>query len=350
MGAVRRGIEARAAMTPSVTVSLVNYNHARYLPACLDGLRRQSQPPDRVVIVDNKSTDGSVQLLAGLPPDVEVVLNERNRGYAGGHNQVFGTLATDYVLALNCDVVLHEDFLASLAGALESLPGVGSACGVLFRGTEGATELDSTGLFPDRYRRFQDRREAGKSLVGTAGPAEIFGPSGSAAFYRTAMLRDVAIDGRYFDETFFAYCEDADLAWRARRRGWSSVIVPTATGWHVHDDLSRARSANQSQDATSRQLLLIRNRHLCLIKNESVGELLGAAPRLLAYIVGLQTYLLFTKPRLALRWPLAAMKALPHALRQRRRIFATARNQAPIGEWMDWTRERPAASPASGHG
>jgi GT2 family glycosyltransferase len=154
------------------------------------------------------------------------------------------------------------------------------------------------------------------------------------------MLEDIAVEGQYFDEDFFAYCEDADLGWRALRRGWRSIFVPEAEGWHVHDDISRAKSKKSSPDAQFRQLLLMRNRHLCFIKNEPWLDLMTAAPLLLAYDMALESYLVSRGSKLALKWPISVARHLPAIGRKRAQQFRSARRQVHLSHWFDIEAER----------
>jgi GT2 family glycosyltransferase len=195
-----------------VTVSIVNFNHRRYLPACLEALRQQSSLPNEVVVRDNASSDGSLEWLRANAPDVTIIAGKENSGYAAGHNRTFERAQTPYVLALNCDVALAPDFLNSATDALDADLGVGSACGRLYRGEQGQSDqLDSTGLFPNCFRHFQDRDHNLEDYGQRECPGLVFGASGSAAMFRRTMLDDVSTDGQMFDEDFFAYCEDADL-------------------------------------------------------------------------------------------------------------------------------------------
>jgi GT2 family glycosyltransferase len=240
------------------------------------------------------------------------------------------------VVALNSDVELSSQFLGTLAAALDANPSAGSACGRLNRAREGAgDQLDSTGLVPDRFRRFHDRDHNAADRGQRRRPGPVFGGSGSAVMLRRAMLDDVADEGQFFDEDFFAYCEDADLAWRAQRRGWKSIFVPEAGGWHAHDEVTRARSNRHGGDARFRQLLLMRNRHLCFLKNEPWRDLAKASPLLLAYDAALQTYLLSRGSRLSLNWPLSLVRQLPSLARKRAREFSRARVDVRLSDWFD---------------
>jgi GT2 family glycosyltransferase len=131
---------------------------------------------------------------------------------------------------LNPDTILRENFLEEMVQGLESRPDCGSASGKLLRLDQ--ITIDSTGIVMLRSQRHLDRG-AGEPDIGQYDKAlDIFGPSGAAALYRRSSLEDVSIDGEYFDEDFFAYREDADLAWRLRLLGWKSIYVPSAVALH----------------------------------------------------------------------------------------------------------------------
>jgi GT2 family glycosyltransferase len=313
----------------SVTVSIVNFNHLRFLPSCLQALAAQAVPPERIVITDNASTDGSREWLLENASTCELLLNKRNEGYAAGHNRAFRDAATTYVMALNCDVTLDPGYFSAMLEVMSARPEAGSACGRISLGRHGGVNrIDSTGLFPDRFRRFRDR-DHGMPDTGQRQEIEfVFGVSGSSALYRRAMLDDVAQAGMYFDEAFFAYCEDADLAWRAQKAGWKAVYVPGATGVHSHEENTRARSASRGADAEFRQMLLIRNRHLCFLKNDSPAELARDVPWVVGYDAALMAYLSIRKPRLGLRWPIEVVRG---AKRIRR---STSTVRINLREWF----------------
>ena len=335
-------------MSSCVTISIVNFNHARYLPACLDAVRAQSLAPADVVVTDNASSDDSVSWLRQNAGDVRLLDHRENLGYARGHNLAFESAQTPYVMALNCDVVLDRDFLRQAVAAMDSDDSIGCVCGRLYKGLKGESEvLDSTGLFPDRFRRFKDR-DTDQLDRGQRMQIEfVFGASGSAVVFCKEMLSDVSIHGEIFDEDFFAYYEDADLAWRALRRGWKALFVPEARGWHVHDNLSRTRSGRRDAPAVFRQMLLARNRHLCILKNESRRDLLRAAPALLAYDAALQAYLTKHSYGLAVRWPISMARLLPVMARKRAAIYDNASADVCLADWFDRGRVRPASSPCA---
>lgn len=234
-------------MSPAVSVQIVTFNSERDLDACLASLGRQTWRDFRVRILDNASSDGTRERLR--TPDADLLLEDSNTGFAAGHNRLARTWPATWILFLNPDTILEPEFLERLVEALEASPEAGSAGGKLLR-MDGRT-LDSTGIVMTRNQRHLDRG-AGETDTGRYdSPGEIFGPSGAAALYRYACLEAVAVDGRFFDEDFFAWREDADLAWRCRLMGWRSLYVPTARARHRRRVTPEARG----------QLPAVINRH-----------------------------------------------------------------------------------------
>jgi GT2 family glycosyltransferase len=153
-----------------------------------------------------------------------------NTGFCKAHNELVHRFPSKYVLFLNPDTELRPSFIAELVRALDARPDAASASGKLLR-MDGKT-IDSAGIVMLREQRHLDRG-AGQPDAGQFDlPEEIFGPSGAAAMYRRKTLDEVAIEGQYFDEDFFAFREDADLAWRCRLFGWKSIYVPAAIAQH----------------------------------------------------------------------------------------------------------------------
>jgi GT2 family glycosyltransferase len=224
----------------SVDVVIVVRNHAGTLPATLAGLAAQSVPPARVVVVDNASTDGSRDAVRRFADRlaIELIESSENIGFSAAANRAIRHGQAPWLLSLNPDCRLALDFLATLVGAAGQHESAGSASGLLLRGRgdelAASDVVDSAGMIVSAGGRHHDRG-AGTTLTSVLErPALVFGASGAAALYRRAALDDVAYNGgEVFDETFFAYREDADLAWRLQRRGWSCLYWPAARAWHA---------------------------------------------------------------------------------------------------------------------
>src|SRR5215470_16399293 len=216
-------------MMARVAVNIVTFNSAPDIAACLESLRRQLFRDFEIHILDNASSDDTLQIIE--PFDIEYLMRSPvNTGFCKGHNELVRRFQSEYVLFLNPDTILEPLFIAELVRALDARPEAASASGKLLR-MDGRT-IDSTGIIMLREQRHLDRGADQLDTGQFNTPEEIFGPSGAAAIYRRKALDETAVAGQYFDEDFFAYREDADLAWRCRLSGWISIYVPSAAARH----------------------------------------------------------------------------------------------------------------------
>ena len=224
---------------PTVSVQIVTFNSASDVSACLQSLAGQQFGRFRIRILDNGSTDHTLDLLRDV--DADLVECGTNLGFAVAHNRLARSYPAPYILFLNPDTILEPSFLGELVSAMDEAPEAGSATGKLLR-FDGKT-LDSTGIVMTRNQRHLDRG-AGEIDRGQYDLQEaVFGPSCAAALYRYACLEDVALGGQFFDEDFFAYREDADLAWRCQLMGWRSLYVPSARALHRRHVTPERRSS-----------------------------------------------------------------------------------------------------------
>lgn len=301
---------------PTVSVCIVTHNNADDIGACLRAVRGQTHPVASIVVVDNASTDGTREALAQFGDAIRMILNERNNGFAGGQNQAIAASApSDYMLVLNPDVVLDPDYIAEIVAVMERDPRIGSATGMLVRADQPGI-MDSAGLMLRPDRNAADLA-AGEPAANWTSPREIFGVSGAAAMYRQKMIEDVSDNGQFFDEDFFAYKEDVDVAWRARHLGWKAAYVPAARALH--------RRGWKPGGRRSVPLFVRRhsyqNRFFLLVKNEPAGpHLFLLIPRLLLVEAAKLVYILLCEPGLLACWPHMARK-LPDMLAKRRRLF-----------------------------
>ena len=247
----------------NVSVQIVTFNSASDIAECLESVAHQTYANLRVRVLDNASEDNSIDLLKGF--DVDIFHSETNVGFAAGHNRLAREYPAPYVLFLNPDTILDPTFVEELVRVLEDSPRVGSATGKLLR-IDGGT-LDSTGITMTANQRHLDRGAGEKDTGQYETPGPVFGPSGAAAMYRYACLEDVAIEGDFFDEDFFAYREDADLAWRCCLLGWEAQYVPTAVGRH------RRRVTPEARPHLSPTINMhsVKNRFILRINNMTPG-------------------------------------------------------------------------------
>ncbi len=249
-------------------VVMVTRGHAATLPAALEAVAALEPRPETVAVLDNASDDGSAEVAAAFGDRLPLVLlqSDANVGFAAGINRCLERGSAPWVLFLNPDCAPRPDFAARLAAAAASRPEadrIGSVTGRLLRAAgpdlAPAGTLDAAGMVVTPAGRHLDRG-AGEPDDGRYGePAWVFGGTGAATLFRRTALLDVAYpDGQVLAESFFAYREDAELAWRLQWRGWRCLYVPGAVAVHLRG-LRPERGRRQSPEIDR---LSVRNRFL----------------------------------------------------------------------------------------
>jgi len=216
-------------MTESITVIIVNWNGLEYLQHCLSALLAQAGVAFDTLVVDNGSTDGSIEWLQSNYPMVQLIRNPENRGFAEANNQGIRATQGEYVVLLNNDAQPSPGWLASLVAVANADARVGMVASQI-RLAHAPGRLDSTGIEVDVLGIAWNRHWGALVAAEPSDPVEVFGPSAAAALYRREMLEEIGL----FDERYFAYYEDVELAWRARRAGWRCLYVPAARVLHIH--------------------------------------------------------------------------------------------------------------------
>lgn len=324
----------------TVSVHIVTWNSQAFLPTLRRSLETQTRRPDRIIVVDNGSTDGTLRLLADWP-GIHVLRRTRNLGFARAHNQAIELSQAEAVVVTNPDVILEPTCLAELASALERDAQLGSVSPKLLRFSFTPDDLrepvrsdtiDAVGMLVRRSRQALNRAEGTKDQGQVDEPIDVFGAPGVLVLYRRRALNDVAIGREYFDEDFFAYKEDVDLAWRLRWAGWRSRVIPAAVAYHHRavkhhgDRIDRLIAARRQRSAVLRTLSY-RNHLLMLLKNETFGTFLPHLPFILWYETRKLGYALIREWG-TLRGLLEAVRLAPRALRRRRLLAPTRRLKA----------------------
>lgn len=214
-----------------IDIIIPNYNGAALLPTCLDALRRQTRQDFIITIVDDGSTDDSLELLAERYPEVQVIPLETNHGLAAAINIAIDRTDAPWVVLLNNDTEAEPDWLAELVGALERYPGYDFAASkMLLFDRRDVIHTTGDGYTPrgEPFNRGVWQPDHGQFDA----LAEVWGPCAGAAAYRRTVLKDLSIDGQVLDNDLFMYCEDVDLNIRARLAGIRTLFVPTAVVYH----------------------------------------------------------------------------------------------------------------------
>ncbi len=256
-------------MMPDITVIIVNWNGRSWLQQCLPALAAQTYKHFKILIVDNGSSDGSAAWLLEEHPDVQLIRLDENLGFAVANNIGIRAADSPFIALLNNDTIVDADWLEEMITAVSS-PDIGMVAPCIVRWNEPHL-LDSAGIRVDRTGTAWNRGW-GKRVETAAEGRFVFGPSGAAALYRQAMLDEIGL----FDETYFAYYEDVDLAWRARRAGWKCWYTPHARVRHWH-------SATSEKTPHYKNFLNGRNKVWTIMKNYDRPALYWMLPVIIAY-------------------------------------------------------------------
>jgi hypothetical protein len=251
-----------------IAVGIVNYNGHHLLKRHLPALMDQEYSDYEVILADGGSTDSSVPWVRSEYPDIRIIQLAGNPGFASANNSILSATTTPLIALLNNDASPDPQWLSRLASAASTYPEFGMfASRMLFAHNpaiinSAGISLDRAGIAWDRYIGSED-----------AGPTmEVFGPSAGAALYRRAMFDDIG----NFDESFFAYLEDVDLAWRARLAGWKCLFVADANVRHEH-------SATGIEGSSFKNYHLGRNKIWSILKNYPMPQALAYSPLIVLY-------------------------------------------------------------------
>ncbi|MFD0697776.1 glycosyltransferase family 2 protein [Paenibacillus sp. GCM10027628] len=293
-----------------VSVHIITYNSAEHIDECLKAVFGQKYSISQVIVIDNASSDRTLMKLENWSHRCTIVRNTKNNGFAGGHNQAIKLSNSDYCLVLNPDVALDQGYIHNLIVALEKNSHIGSATGkLLFKGDP--TRIDSTGLVINKARRAFDRG-ANEPSESYNQAGEVFGVSGAAAMYARRMIDDISVNGEFFDEDFFAYKEDVDVAWRAQIMGWKAYFEPSAIAYHERGWKEGGRS---SKPLFVRRLSYI-NRYKMIWKNDRLFNIVKNFFPLLVYEILSFGYALIREPKLLGAWS-SFLRKLPELCEKR---------------------------------
>lgn len=320
----------RTAATAAIVV--LNFNGLHHLPGLFAGLAVQTRRDFELIIVDNGSQDGSqaaiAQLAAAFDVPTTLIQNRENRGFAAACNQGIAANDAPWLVMLNNDTRPEASWLEQLLAVTVDRPEVGMvASKMLF--AHAPDRINSAGVALDWAGIAWDAQGGADDDPADATVREIFGPCAGAGLYARAMLDEIG----GFDEAFFAYLEDVDLAWRARLAGWRCLYQPQARVLHAH-------SATSGEGSPFKSFLLGRNKVWLLAKNYPQPWLTWYLPVIVAYDLMAALYGWLTRGDAALlrgRW--AGLRGLPAMVRKRRHIQQTGRardNWARFVAPLEW--------------
>ena len=249
-------------MQNMVSVVILNWNGARYLEACIESVYRQSYKFIEIILVDNGSTDGSVDIVKNKYPNIRVVMHSKNIGFAQGMNTGIAVSQGEFILLLNEDVCLDTDFIANGINIFNKDSSLGWVGGLVYEWRRGEKTNVIINAASALKRRFQfvtlpNTTVQQESLMGTA----------CAMLLRRTALDDVKIgDEDWLDHRYFAYWEDIDLALRLWLRDWKCIFTPDMFLWHVVSGSVGGKRKLVDKPITFQRMSL-RNRYWTIIKD-----------------------------------------------------------------------------------
>ena len=347
-----------------VFVHIVTYNHEKYIKRCIEGVLNQSGFEHgenlKVQITDNNSSDNTLQRLEGL--SLDIVKNSENLGFCLAHNTTmkkFLESKFDFYLCLNPDLFLESQALKNLVSVISNVAGVGCVCPKLLRADDNLDPLvprviDCAGIYMTESLRHFDRGAGEPDNGQYDKQCEVFGGSGACILMSKDYINDLEVEQleyrdvltevfpqytsadserkELFDEAFFAYREDADLAWRSRLFGWKCMYVPAALGYHVRK-VTPEKRPNLSAEIN---LHGVKNRFLLQLNNYSLSY--GLRVFVKGYIVRNLTVILAVvlKERSSIKGLLDCLKFMRRALERRRKIQKRSRVSArEVAFWFN---------------
>jgi GT2 family glycosyltransferase len=254
-----------------LSVVVVNWNSIADLRHCLESLRAQTHRRLEVIVVDNGSEDGSAEMVGAEFPEVLLLRETENLGFAEACNRGIAASHGEWVAMLNNDAVAEPDWAKALVAAAAAAP---ADCGMLqslLLYQSRPDTINSTGIELTRSGGGRDRQE-GEPRGSSLQSEDIFCPTAGAAAYRRTMLESIRTARGYFDREHFMYFEDMDLGWRARLAGFSAQFVPSSVVFH------RWHGSTRRHGRSWLKTLANTNRVRTILKNASLGLVLSTLP------------------------------------------------------------------------
>ena len=257
---------------PKVSIIILNWNGIKHLKECLESLAEQTFRDFEAIIVDNGSSDGSQDYIKKAFPWVRLVELSDNTGFAGGNVAGYRHSSGSFVVTLNNDTVVEKDWLAELVAVAEKYPDTGMVASRICSYYDH-DRIDSLGMIIclDGMSRGNHRGESFSRLERV--PDRILLPSACSALYRRELIEQIG----FFDESFFAYCEDTDLGLRGRLAGWDARLAEKSVVYHKY-------SASAGSFSPFKLFLVERNHFWVVLKN---------FPAILLILLPLTTFMRF---------------------------------------------------------
>lgn len=257
--------------TPLVSIIIVNWNGLDYLKTCFDSLKQQNYPNIEILLVDNASTDNSIDWVKKRAPNTRIILNQKNLGFAESNNLGFTRSKGEFVFFLNNDTSLHKNAIYELVSCLKSDIGVGGAQSKLLL-MDRPTHYDSIGAYltPTGFLYHNAFGERDTAIFDKE--IDLYSAKGAAMMFKKKVLKKIEIQGKIFDSEYFAYFEETDLCHRVWLSGYRIVYAYKSIVYH------KMGATSKSMNNAFIQFHSFKNRIRTYLKNFTDIELLTILP------------------------------------------------------------------------
>ena len=251
-----------------ISIVVISYNSGDFLEGNLESLVTQSPGFKEIVVVDNNSTDRSVEIIRRYPA-AKLIALDYNSGYAGGANMGIRNCTADLIMVANADIILHPHFTKEVVSRFSRDRELALLSPLILRFDK--TTVDSAGQVPSRAL-YPREIGFGKPLWQVdVQEKEVFSVCGAATVFHQKALEQLAMDGEYYDEDFFIFWEDFDIGWRAHHLCLKTLLYPPAIVYHFRSATLERNFISRFSLALARSSIvkfhLVKNRYLTLIKN-----------------------------------------------------------------------------------
>lgn len=268
-------------MNMKVTIVIPNYNGKHFMEPCLASLKKQTYRDYRILVVDNASTDGSIEYMKENYPEIDVIALDQNYGFSRAVNVGIQNSATPYVILLNNDTTVDPHYVEEMVKAIEKSPRIFSVSSKMIQMYHPEL-IDSAG---DLYTLigWGICRGTGRPVTNYTEADEIFTACAGAAIYRRSAFKKIG----YFDENHFAYLEDIDVGYRAKIYGYKNMYCPTALVYHVGSGTSGSKYNSFKVKLSARNNIYLNYKNMPIVQ-----LILNFLPLLAGYLV---KYVFFIK-------------------------------------------------------
>lgn len=257
-----------------VTIVIPNYNGKHFMEPCLASLKEQTCQDYKVLVVDNASTDGSLEYMKEHYPEIEVIALDKNYGFSKAVNVGIQHSTTPYVILLNNDTTVDPHYVEEMIKAIERSPRIFSVSSKMIQMYHPEL-IDSAG---DLYTLlgWGVCRGTGRPVSNYTEADEIFTACAGAAIYRRSAFSKIG----YFDENHFAYLEDIDVGYRAKIYGYKNTYCPTALVYHVGSGTSGSKYNSFKVKLSARNNIYLNYKNMPILQ-----LILNFFPLLTGYVV-----------------------------------------------------------------